>query len=236
LRRSNPLVQIAEIASCARLRRARNDKTKMDFSLTPSQQEIQARAHEFAQTRVAPFAREWDERGEMPRSVIDEIAATGFLGGPLPQEYGGCDWDNVSLALCYEELGRTDSSVRGLMTVHTSLVSQCILQWGSDAQKRDVLGVKQDLLTKHTAVSEPVAAAMAEGAVARAGANYAVSTTGYAGPDGGTPHDPVGTVYIGIAGPSGTRVVRVRHGGDRSRIRILATQGALDLLRRTLLK
>jgi len=106
----------------------------------------------------------------------------------------------------------------------------------SDAQKRDVLGVKQDLLTKHTAVSEPVAAAMAEGAVARAGANYAVSTTGYAGPDGGTPHDPVGTVYIGIAGPSGTRVVRVRHGGDRSRIRILATQGALDLLRRTLLK
>jgi nicotinamide-nucleotide amidase len=106
----------------------------------------------------------------------------------------------------------------------------------TEAQKRDVLGVKQDLLAKHTAVSEPVAAAMAEGALARTGANYALSTTGYAGPDGGTQFDPVGTVYIGIAGPAGTRVLRVRHGGDRRRVRTLATQSALDLLRRTLLK
>jgi nicotinamide-nucleotide amidase len=106
----------------------------------------------------------------------------------------------------------------------------------TEAQKRDVLGIKQDLLSKHTAVSEPVAAAMAEAAVARTGATYALSTTGYAGPDGGTPYDPVGTVYIGIAGPSGTSVVRVRHSGDRSRVRVLATQNALDLLRRTLMK
>jgi nicotinamide-nucleotide amidase len=105
----------------------------------------------------------------------------------------------------------------------------------SEAQKRDLLGVKQDLLAKHTAVSEPVAAAMAEGALARTGATYALSTTGYAGPDGGTQFDPVGTVYIGIAGPAGTRVLRVRHGGDRHRVRTLATQSALDLLRRTLL-
>lgn len=106
----------------------------------------------------------------------------------------------------------------------------------TEAQKRDVLGIKQDLLSKHTAVSEAVAAAMAEAAVARTGATYALSTTGYAGPDGGTPYDPVGTVYIGIAGPPGTSVVRVRHSGDRSRVRILATQNALDLLRRTLMK
>ena len=106
----------------------------------------------------------------------------------------------------------------------------------TEAQKRDILGIKQELLARHTAVSEPVAAAMAEAAIARTGATFALSTTGYAGPDGGTPHDPVGTVYLGIAGPSGTRVLRVRHGGDRSRVRTLATQSALDLLRRTLLK
>jgi nicotinamide-nucleotide amidase len=106
----------------------------------------------------------------------------------------------------------------------------------TEAQKRDILGIKQELLAKHTPVSEPVAAAMAEAAIARTGATYALSTTGYAGPDGGTPHDPVGTVYLGISGPSGTRVIRIRHGGDRSRIRTLATQSALDLLRRTLLK
>jgi nicotinamide-nucleotide amidase len=106
----------------------------------------------------------------------------------------------------------------------------------SEAQKHEVLGVPKELTGKHGAVSEPVAAAMAEGARARSGSTYAVSTTGYAGPDGGTDYDPVGTVYLGIAGPSGSRVVRIRYGGDRYRIRTLATQAALDLLRKTLLK
>ncbi len=105
----------------------------------------------------------------------------------------------------------------------------------SEAQKTEILGVGRELLQKHSAVSEPVAAAMAEGARKRSGAIYALSTTGYAGPSGGTEFDPVGTVYIGVAGPDKTRVIRVRYGGDRGRIRALATQGALDLLRKTLL-
>ncbi len=111
----------------------------MNFSLSEPQQQIQSRARDFAQNRVAPLAREMDERGEMPPSLIKEMADLGFLGGPLPVEYGGGGWEAVSLALCYQELGRADSSVRGFMTVHTSLVSQCILQWGSEEQKRDYL-------------------------------------------------------------------------------------------------
>ena len=106
----------------------------------------------------------------------------------------------------------------------------------SNAQKREILGVPQNLLDKHSAVSEPVAAAMAEGARKRSGSTHALSITGYAGPSGGTDYDPVGTVYLGISSPAGTRVVRVRHGGDRYRIRTLAAQSALDLLRKTLLK
>ncbi len=106
----------------------------------------------------------------------------------------------------------------------------------TDAQKQDVLSVPKDLIAKHSAVSEPVAAAMAEGARRRSGSTYALSATGFAGPDGGNEYDPVGTVYLGIAGPAGTRVVRVRYGGDRYRTRTLATQGALDLLRKALLK
>jgi nicotinamide-nucleotide amidase len=105
----------------------------------------------------------------------------------------------------------------------------------SEAQKTEILSVGRELLQKHSAVSEPVAAAMAEGAKKRSGATYALSITGYAGPSGGTEFDPVGTVYLGVAGPENTRVVRVRYGGDRGRIRALATQGALDLLRKTLL-
>ncbi len=105
-----------------------------------------------------------------------------------------------------------------------------------DAQKTEMLGIPKDVIAKHSAVSEPVAAAMAEGSRRRSGSTYALSVTGYAGPSGGTEFDPVGTVYLGVAGPEGTRVVRVRHGLDRSRIRMLAVQGALDLLRKTLLK
>jgi nicotinamide-nucleotide amidase len=105
----------------------------------------------------------------------------------------------------------------------------------TDDQKREVLGVPKELLARHSAVSEPVAAAMAEGAMRRTGATYGLSTTGYAGPTGGTEFDPVGTVYLGLAGPGGTRVLRVRYGGDRFRTRTLATQGALDILRKDLL-
>ncbi len=111
----------------------------MDFTLSAAQSDIQSHARSFARDRIAPLSREMDERGEMPLSLVREMADLGFLGGPLPEEYGGGGWDAVSLALCYEELGRVDSSVRGLMTVHTSLVSQCIHQWGTEGQKRELL-------------------------------------------------------------------------------------------------
>ncbi len=106
----------------------------------------------------------------------------------------------------------------------------------SSRQKTEILGVPRELIDKHSAVSEPVASAMAEGARRRANSSYALSVTGYAGPDGGTDFDPVGTVYLGVAGPAGTRVVRTRFGADRYRVRTLAAQSALDLLRKTLLQ
>ena len=105
----------------------------------------------------------------------------------------------------------------------------------TDEQKAKVLSVDHQLIDKHTAVSEPVAKAMAEGARLLSRATYALSTTGYAGPAGGTDYDPIGTVYIGLAGPNGTQVLRSRYGADRYRIRMLAVQYSLDLLRKTLL-
>lgn len=106
----------------------------------------------------------------------------------------------------------------------------------SPRQKQEILGVPKEVIEKYTAVSEPVARAMADGARARAGSTWALSVTGYAGPTGGTDFDPVGTVYIGIAGPRPTRVIRYRHSLGRERIRTLAVQNALDLLRKELLK
>jgi nicotinamide-nucleotide amidase len=105
----------------------------------------------------------------------------------------------------------------------------------SDEQKAKILGVSQDLLARCGAVSEPVAAAMAEGAKSRSQATYALSTTGFSGPGGGTEQNPVGTVYIGLAGPGPTQVTRMHFGSDRYRHRLLSAQTALDILRRQLL-
>jgi nicotinamide-nucleotide amidase len=104
----------------------------------------------------------------------------------------------------------------------------------TNEQKQALLDVPRELLEKYTAVSEPVATVMAESAREKTGSSYALSVTGYAGPGGGTEEAPVGTVFIGIATPDGTRVRRFRFGADRARIRMLSAQWALDMLRRAI--
>jgi nicotinamide-nucleotide amidase len=106
----------------------------------------------------------------------------------------------------------------------------------SDSVKAALLGVDPALLARHTSVSEEVARAMAEGARARTGAAWAVSTTGEAGPESAT-GAVVGTVFIGLAGPDGaSHARRFQMPGGRERIRGFATHAALDCVRRGLLK
>ena len=100
--------------------------------------------------------------------------------------------------------------------------------------KAELLGVSAELLERDGAVSESVAEAMATGALARTGAAWGLSITGVAGPTGGTEQAPVGTVVVGLAGPDGCRARRVRFFGDRERVRLLASQLALDVLRRAM--
>ena len=101
----------------------------------------------------------------------------------------------------------------------------------SNDMKTKLLGVPAEMLAEHTAVSEPVAKAMAEGAKARTSSDYAVSMTGYAGPDG----EKVGLVFIGLATPAETEVRRIMFPADRERVRAFSTNTALDFLRRKLL-
>jgi nicotinamide-nucleotide amidase len=99
--------------------------------------------------------------------------------------------------------------------------------------KQGLLGVDAWAIAEQTEVSEAVAAQMAEGAREKTGASWALSLTGYAGPDGGTEENPVGTVYLGIAGPDGKgKAVRFRFpAGDRERVKQFAVQAALNALR-----
>ncbi|HXY38075.1 MAG TPA: CinA family protein, partial [Vicinamibacteria bacterium] len=105
----------------------------------------------------------------------------------------------------------------------------------SNRAKTDELGVAPALLEKVGAVSEAVAAAMAEGARERAKASIGVGITGVAGPDGGTPEKPVGLVFIAIDGAAGSALRRCLFPGSRERIRYQASQYALEMLRRGLL-
>ncbi|PYL72317.1 MAG: hypothetical protein DMF26_16915 [Verrucomicrobia bacterium] len=106
----------------------------------------------------------------------------------------------------------------------------------ANSSKTDILNVDPKLLEKYGAVSEAVARAMAEGGRARAGSTFALATTGTAGPTGGSLEKPVGTVYIGFAAPDATRVKKFFFPTDRETFKQLATQSALDLLRRKIIK
>jgi nicotinamide-nucleotide amidase len=108
----------------------------------------------------------------------------------------------------------------------------------SDQSKIDLLGVPADLIARHGAVSEPVAEAMAAGAARIAGSDLAVGITGIAGPSGGTPEKPVGTVAIAAAwvrgGACETRVRTFHFVGGREMVRFQASQAAMDMVRRWL--
>jgi nicotinamide-nucleotide amidase len=100
--------------------------------------------------------------------------------------------------------------------------------------KMELVGVSEDILRVHGAVSEACARAMAEGGRARAGTTYALSVTGLAGPGGGTADKPVGLVYVGLAAPDRTVVRKINWPRTRDQIRAISAMTALDLLRRAL--
>ncbi|MGH9702101.1 MAG: competence/damage-inducible protein A [Candidatus Acidiferrales bacterium] len=106
-----------------------------------------------------------------------------------------------------------------------------VVSYGNDL-KTAWVDVPAELIEAKGAVSSEVALAMAEGVRLRSGASLGLSITGIAGPGGGSPEKPVGTVHIGLADSTGARERRFRYPGDRDRIRQQASQSALDMIRR----
>lgn len=133
-----------------------------------------------------------------------------------------------------------ESCTGGLVTVRltdvpgsSAYVDRTVVTY-SNAAKIETVDVPAALLAEHGAVSEPVAATMAEGVRRRAGVDVGVAITGIAGPGGGSETKPVGLVWFAVAGPDGVVTRRAVFPGDRAAVRAFASSMALDLLRRYL--
>ena len=158
-----------------------------------------------------------DARGgeyTLERAVVEHLRAKGKTVATAESCTGGLILKRLT------DVSGSSAVVRGGFVTYTN------------EMKTALLGVSPDTIDRHTVYSEQVAAEMARGARLRTGADIAVSTTGLAGPDGGTDACPVGTVFVGVSTAEGERVAHLRLSSQRSRdyIRTLAASHALRLL------
>jgi alkylation response protein AidB-like acyl-CoA dehydrogenase len=111
----------------------------MEFAPGPERELIRRSAREFCEREVVPHSREWDRAETMDRGIVAKLADAGLLGCGLPEAYGGMGLDTLSYCLVMEELGRADSSVRGIVSVNNGLAGTTIARWGTEEQKREWL-------------------------------------------------------------------------------------------------
>jgi butyryl-CoA dehydrogenase len=103
----------------------------MDFALTTEQELVRETARSFVEREITPHARDWDRAEELDRGIVAKLAEVGFLAG--------WELDTVTYCLVMEELGRSDSSVRGIVSVTTGLVGKTIKRWGTDEQRAELI-------------------------------------------------------------------------------------------------
>jgi len=149
--------------------------------------------------------------------IVARLAAALLARGATVAAAESCTGGMIAAA-CTSRAGSSAWFERGVVTY-------------SNAAKTDLLGVPATLLDAHGAVSVEVARAMAAGTLARAPATFAVAVTGIAGPDGGTPTKPVGTVWIATcARDAAAEAVLLQASGDRAAVRAQSVLRALELL------
>ncbi|HET8607012.1 MAG TPA: acyl-CoA dehydrogenase family protein [Gaiellaceae bacterium] len=111
----------------------------IDLELSDEQQLVRETARAFADREIAPHARDWDRAEDIDRAIVGKLAGVGLLGASLPEQNGGSGMDTVSYCLVVEEIGRADSSVRGIVSVTNGLVGGTVARWGSDEQRAALL-------------------------------------------------------------------------------------------------
>ena len=108
----------------------------IDFTLTDENKLVRDTARAFVEAEILPNIREWDASGEVHREIFAKMGELGFLGAPIPEQYGGLGMDYVSFALLCEELERADTAFRVVQSVHVGLNSLTLLQWATEEQKQ----------------------------------------------------------------------------------------------------
>ena len=182
----------------------------------------------------------------MPAIIAEAEAA---IRAAIDKQIYGTDDETIEqvvvgqLIATGETLAVAESCTGGFLGHHITNVpgASAIFAGGvlaySNAMKQKLLGVKKSTLAEHGSVSKPVAIEMAEGALTVSGADHALSVTGIAGPGGGTPDKPVGTVWLGMASRGGRPLaIRQFHPYDRETFKHATVHQALELLRRRLKK
>jgi alkylation response protein AidB-like acyl-CoA dehydrogenase len=111
----------------------------MDLALTEDQKSFKALAREFLDKEVVPNRAAWDRDESVDLAIVPKLAEIGFFGLTIPEEYGGVGGDYITYAIGMEELGRADSSIRGIVSVSNGLVGKSILAHGTEEQKQQWL-------------------------------------------------------------------------------------------------
>src|SRR5271154_1513568 len=111
----------------------------VDFDLSPEHELIRRTVREFAEGEVAPVAEELDRSKTFPYEILEKLGKLNLMGIPFPEEYGGGGGDALAYTIAVEELARVDSSVAITLCAHTSLGTQPVYLFGSEAQKREWL-------------------------------------------------------------------------------------------------
>ena len=111
----------------------------MDFTLSKKHEMARTLFKEFAEKEVKPLAQEVDETEEFPRETVEKMAKLGFLGIPVPKEYGGQGCDPLTYAMCVEELSKVCGTTGVIVSAHTSLCCDPIMTYGTEEQKQKYL-------------------------------------------------------------------------------------------------
>ena len=127
------------LPACAHAISIPRKNSMIDFDLNEDHKALIQTVREFALAEVAPYIKEWDEKQQFNRAVLDKMGELNLLGVCIPEEYGGAGFDYVALGLVCEELEAVDTFLRVVMSVHTGLNSLTLYAWGTEEQKQKYL-------------------------------------------------------------------------------------------------